>query len=130
MAAIPETIRPASTEELSAAIQAATREGYNASASRRVEPAEGVCTIDLNNMQATVDYPARDMTITVQAGMGVSELRNILKQEAQQLPVLPPLQAWVQRIVVSLELLRGKLEELARDVVRQHVAFGVDVVGY
>ena len=87
MAAIPETIQPASTEELSAAIQSATREGYNASASRRVEPAEGVCTIDLSNMQATVDYPARDMTITVQAGMGVSELQNILKQESQQLPI-------------------------------------------
>ncbi|RLS42862.1 MAG: FAD-binding oxidoreductase [Planctomycetota bacterium] len=36
---------------------------------------------------AVVDYPARDMTITVGAGMSLGELQKILHQENQQLPV-------------------------------------------
>ncbi len=34
-----------------------------------------------------VDYPARDMTITVGAALTVGELRDVLKQENQQLPI-------------------------------------------
>ena len=36
---------------------------------------------------AVVDYPARDMTITVGAGMTFGELSRILTQENQQLPI-------------------------------------------
>ena len=36
---------------------------------------------------AIVDYPARDMTITVGAGMSYGTLQTILRQENQQLPV-------------------------------------------
>ena len=36
---------------------------------------------------ALVDYPARDMTITVGAGMSFGELSRILQQENQQLPI-------------------------------------------
>jgi glycolate oxidase FAD binding subunit len=36
---------------------------------------------------AIVDYPARDMTITVGAGMSYGTLQQILRQENQQLPV-------------------------------------------
>lgn len=38
-------------------------------------------------MSAVVDYPARDMTITVEAGMPVQELQQVLAAENQQLPV-------------------------------------------
>ncbi len=37
-----------------------------------------------------IDYPARDMTITVGAAMTVGRLRDLLKQEKQQLPVDAP----------------------------------------
>jgi glycolate oxidase FAD binding subunit len=36
---------------------------------------------------AIVDYPARDMTITVGAGMSYGTLQTILKEENQQLPI-------------------------------------------
>jgi glycolate oxidase FAD binding subunit len=38
-------------------------------------------------MDAVIDYPARDMTITVQAGITISKLQSILSQEGQQIPV-------------------------------------------
>ena len=37
-----------------------------------------------------IDYPARDMTITVGAGMTVGRLRELLQQEKQQLPIDTP----------------------------------------
>jgi glycolate oxidase FAD binding subunit len=36
---------------------------------------------------AIVDYPARDMTITVGAGMSIGALQTILREENQQLPI-------------------------------------------
>jgi len=38
-------------------------------------------------MCSVVDYPARDMTITVEAGMPIGRLRDILAAEQQQLPI-------------------------------------------
>ena len=43
--------------------------------------------VTLTGLKAVVDYPARDMTITVQAGMPLCELKTILAEEKQQLPV-------------------------------------------
>lgn len=51
------------------------------------KPAVFVPTTTLNR---TVDYPARDMTITVEAGLRVDELTKILEAENQQLPVDVP----------------------------------------
>jgi glycolate oxidase FAD binding subunit len=36
---------------------------------------------------AVVDYPARDMTITVGAGMKIGALQTLLATENQQLPI-------------------------------------------
>ncbi len=44
----------------------------------------GLATTGLNSI---VDYPARDMTITVGAGITMNELREALAAESQQLPV-------------------------------------------
>lgn len=44
-------------------------------------------TVTLENMASVVDYPARDMTITVQAGMSMFALERILAEEQQQLPI-------------------------------------------
>jgi glycolate oxidase FAD binding subunit len=44
----------------------------------------GLVTTSLNRV---VDYPARDMTVTVEAGIRMSELQKLLACERQQLPV-------------------------------------------
>jgi len=47
--------------------------------------------IDLTGLDQLIDYPARDMTITVQAGITMTRLGEILAQENQWLPVDVPL---------------------------------------
>jgi glycolate dehydrogenase FAD-binding subunit len=46
--------------------------------------------VDLRSLNAVIDYPARDMTITVQAGIPIAELRRVLAAENQRLPVDVP----------------------------------------
>jgi glycolate oxidase FAD binding subunit len=46
--------------------------------------------VDLRGLDRVIDYPARDMTITVQAGITIERLRDVLKAEGQQLPVDVP----------------------------------------
>ncbi len=46
--------------------------------------------IDLRALTQVIDYPARDMTITVQAGLPVARLQEILRAENQQLPIDVP----------------------------------------
>ena len=41
----------------------------------------------LHLSSSVVDYPARDMTITVGAGLSIGELQRILRAENQQLPI-------------------------------------------
>lgn len=43
--------------------------------------------VSLQNLSSVVDYPARDMTITVEAGMTVGRLKEVLRGENQQLPL-------------------------------------------
>ncbi|MGE3317591.1 MAG: FAD-binding oxidoreductase [Planctomycetaceae bacterium] len=40
-----------------------------------------------SGLTRVVDYPARDMTITVEAGIRLDDLRTLLKSEGQQLPI-------------------------------------------
>lgn len=49
--------------------------------------AESDCQIDSRELTRVVDYPARDLTITVEAGMRIEELQRLLVAERQQLPV-------------------------------------------
>lgn len=48
------------------------------------KPGMTLCTSQLNG---TVDYPARDMTVTVGAGMRIDELAALLRTERQRLPI-------------------------------------------
>lgn len=48
------------------------------------EPGSHVSTLQLNRL---IDYPARDMTITVEAGMRMDTLQATLAQERQRLPI-------------------------------------------
>jgi glycolate oxidase FAD binding subunit len=47
--------------------------------------------IDLRRLDQVIDYPARDMTVTVQAGITIAKLQALLKGENQQLPIDVPL---------------------------------------
>jgi glycolate oxidase FAD binding subunit len=46
--------------------------------------------IDLRGLARVIDYPARDMTITVEAGITLTQLQEVLKGENQRLPVDVP----------------------------------------
>lgn len=48
---------------------------------------EGDVTIATGELTRIVDYPARDMTITVEAGLRVEDLQKTLAAEGQRLPV-------------------------------------------
>jgi glycolate oxidase FAD binding subunit len=52
-----------------------------------VRPGYGV---DLRSLNAVLDYPARDMTITVQAGITLAQLQRLLATENQRLPIDVP----------------------------------------
>jgi glycolate oxidase FAD binding subunit len=43
--------------------------------------------LDTRSLDRVIDYPARDMTITVQAGMTVAVLQKMLATEKQRLPI-------------------------------------------
>ena len=45
------------------------------------------CDISLVGLNRLIDYPARDMTVTVEAGMSVQQLQHLLAQEHQRLPI-------------------------------------------
>jgi glycolate oxidase FAD binding subunit len=47
--------------------------------------------VNMTGLDRVIDYPARDMTITVQAGITISRLQEILRAERQQLAVDIPL---------------------------------------
>jgi glycolate oxidase FAD binding subunit len=52
-----------------------------------VPPAKLGIALDLCGQNALIDYPAADMTVTVQAGMTVSALQALLAKERQWLPI-------------------------------------------
>ena len=43
--------------------------------------------VSLSELKRVIDYPARDMTITVEAGMRIDELQSRLATERQRLPI-------------------------------------------
>src|SRR6516164_4771035 len=54
-------------------------------------PTKPGVAVDLRGLDQVLDYPARDMTITVQAGITMANLQTLLAKENQQLPVDVPL---------------------------------------
>ena len=53
-------------------------------------PTKPGVAIDLTALDQVIDYPARDMTITVQAGITIARLQEILAKENQRLPIDVP----------------------------------------
>ncbi len=56
-------------------------------------PTRDGIAIDTTQLDRVIDYPSRDMTITVEAGIRVGKLQEILKAEGQRLPVDVPRRA-------------------------------------
>jgi glycolate oxidase FAD binding subunit len=67
------------------AVQAAAAESQTLTAARSAP--ESACQLDLSTLNTVVDYPARDMTVTVESGMTLQALGDLLKTEGQHLPV-------------------------------------------
>ncbi|MFO0878554.1 MAG: FAD-binding oxidoreductase [Gemmataceae bacterium] len=53
-------------------------------------PSKPGIAVDLTRLTQVIDYPARDMTITVQAGIRMAELQQMLSKEGQRLPIDVP----------------------------------------
>ncbi len=53
----------------------------------RKNSSESLLTLSTAELTEVVDYPARDMTITVEAGLRVEQLQQLLAEEGQQLPI-------------------------------------------
>src|SRR5262245_31218039 len=51
------------------------------------QPGLTLCTTAL---QKVIDYPARDMTVTVETGIRMDELAKLLETERQRLPIDTP----------------------------------------
>src|SRR5262249_3651798 len=53
-------------------------------------PARPGLGVDLSHLNQVIDYPARDMTITVQAGITLARLQELLRGENQRLAIDVP----------------------------------------
>jgi glycolate oxidase FAD binding subunit len=86
--------RVGSTSELSELIRRAGSEnqavyplGGRTMLDLGLPPARPGVAVDLRALDQIIDYPARDMTITVQAGITLAHLADTLRPENQRLPV-------------------------------------------
>jgi glycolate oxidase FAD binding subunit len=94
---ITETLEPADQAELAAAVQSCYAEdrgvytvgGGTSLGFGRPATKAGIA-ISLSKLNRVVDYPARDMTITVDAGMSMKALSDELAKERQRLPIDVP----------------------------------------
>jgi len=89
---------PATVAELSAIVKAARAAGHavypvggRTMTAFGLPPTKPGVAVDLTRLNQVIDYPARDMTVTVQAGIRVAELQAVLATENQELPVDVPL---------------------------------------
>jgi glycolate oxidase FAD binding subunit len=53
-------------------------------------PSKPGVAVDLRSLDRVVDYPAADMTITVEAGIPLDRLRQVLAEQGQRLPLDAP----------------------------------------
>ncbi len=89
--------RPASVPELGELVREAAAGGQGlypvggrTTLGLGLPPIKPGFAVDTRGLGRVVDYPARDMTVTVQAGMTVAALQEVLAKEGQRLPVDVP----------------------------------------
>src|SRR5690348_14774730 len=87
-------LRPRSAAEVGEAVRRAAAEGQavypvggGTALGVGLPPDRPGFALDTRELAAVVDYPARDMTVTVQAGITLAELQRLLAAENQRLPV-------------------------------------------
>jgi glycolate oxidase FAD binding subunit len=86
--------RPASVGELGALVRKAAADsaavyplGGQTHLGLGNPPIKAGLAVDLRGLDSVIDFPARDMTITVQAGIGVARLQSLVAPENLRLPV-------------------------------------------
>lgn len=84
-----QDLQPASVDQLASIIKDAAPAG-GTTVPAPGAPARRLPPIELSALNRLIDYPARDMTVTVQAGMTTGELERLLSAELQQLPIDSP----------------------------------------
>jgi glycolate oxidase FAD binding subunit len=91
-------VRPGSVADLCELVRQAAADGqalYPVGGGTQLDfglpPTKLGTAVDLCGLDHVIDYPARDMTITVQAGITIGRLWSELRKEGQQLPVDIPL---------------------------------------
>jgi len=94
---IKTTLTPTDVDDLAAAVKdcfesstAVYPLGGGTSLAYGTPPKAPGIGLSLAGLNRVIDYPARDMTITVQAGVTICQLADELAQERQQLPVDVP----------------------------------------
>lgn len=95
--ALQEVVRPRSVAELREVVERAAAEklgifpiGGSTQLHVGRPPSRSGLGVDLTELNHVVDYPARDMTITVQAGITMAQLSEALLPERQRLPIDVP----------------------------------------
>jgi glycolate oxidase FAD binding subunit len=90
-------VQPRSIPELSEAVRQAAAAGQavyplggRTMLGYGLPPTRAGVGIDLRALDRVIDYPARDMTITVEAGITVARLQELLRSENQRLPIDVP----------------------------------------
>jgi glycolate oxidase FAD binding subunit len=90
-------LRPGSVAELGDLVRRAAADGHavyplggRTMLDQGLPPARPGVALDLRGLDRVLDYPARDMTITVQAGIPLARLQETLAAENQRLPVDVP----------------------------------------
>ena len=96
MSALPltETLTPSDADAVAQAVRDASEHGRavyplggGTALGYGVWPTESGLGLSLAGMNRVIDYPARDLTITVEAGMTIAEIQKLLAAEGQRLPV-------------------------------------------
>jgi glycolate oxidase FAD binding subunit len=90
-------VRPASVPEIGDIVRRAAADGlglYPLGGRTMLDlglpPTRPGLGVDLTALADVIDYPARDMTVTVRAGITLAALQNLLATEKQRLPVDVP----------------------------------------
>ena len=101
-------VRPASVAELGELIRRAAAEnlglfpiGGQTELQLGLPPNKPGIAVDMTGFDQVIDYPARDMTITVRAGITMGKLQALLAAEKQRLPIDAPNDATLGGIIAT-----------------------------
>jgi glycolate oxidase FAD binding subunit len=90
-------VRPGSVPELTETVRRAAAEGQalypvggQTQLTLGLPPSRLGIAVDMTALQEVIDFPARDMTITVQAGITLARLDEIVRAERLRLPIDVP----------------------------------------